>query len=92
VQGYDLYQAIESCSDLLESFGGHMFAAGLTMKKENIKPFMDRFEKFVANNITEDQLVPRIFIDCELEFSEINGDFYNFLTKFQPFGLITCHI
>ncbi len=86
VQGYDLYQAIESCSDLLESFGGHMFAAGLTMKKENIKPFKERFEKFVTSTITEDQLIPRIFIDSELEFSEISVDFYNFLTRFQPFG------
>lgn len=86
VQGYDLYQAIEACSDLLESFGGHMFAAGLTLKKENIKPFMDRFEEFVNKTITEDQLVPRVFVDAELQFSEINDEFYYFLTKFQPFG------
>ncbi len=86
VQGYDLYQAIEACSDLLESFGGHMFAAGLTLKKENIRPFMDRFEQFVNSTITEEQLVPRIFIDSELSFSEINDDFFRFLCKFQPFG------
>ncbi len=86
VQGYDLYQAIESCSDLLESFGGHMFAAGLTLKKENIKPFTERFEQVVRNTITEDQLVPRVFIDEELLFSEIDEEFYNFLTRFQPFG------
>jgi len=86
VQGYDLYQAIEACSDLLESFGGHMFAAGLTLKKENIKPFMERFEQYVNSTISEDQLVPRIFVDSELSFSEINEDFFNFLSKFQPFG------
>jgi single-stranded-DNA-specific exonuclease len=86
VQGYDLYQAIEACSDLLESFGGHMFAAGLTLKKENIKPFMERFEQVVNSTITEDQLMPRIFIDTELEFSEINEDFFNVMNKFQPFG------
>ena len=86
VQGYDLYQAIEACSDLLESFGGHMFAAGLTLKKENIRPFMDRFEQFVNSTISEEQLVPRVFIDCELSFSEINEDFFNILSKFQPFG------
>jgi len=86
VQGYDLYQAIEACSDLLESFGGHMFAAGLTLKKENIKPFMARFEEFVNRTITEDQLVPRIFVDTELVFSEINEDFYKVLNMFQPFG------
>jgi single-stranded-DNA-specific exonuclease len=86
VQGYDLYQAIEACSDLLESFGGHMFAAGLTLKKENIKPFMERFEKFVNSTITEEQLVPRVFVDSELSFTEINEEFFKFLNKFQPFG------
>jgi single-stranded-DNA-specific exonuclease RecJ len=86
VQGYDLYQAIEACSDLLESFGGHMFAAGLTLKKENIRPFMDRFEHYVNNTITEEQLVPRIFIDAELSFSEINEEFFKTMSQFQPFG------
>jgi single-stranded-DNA-specific exonuclease len=86
VHGYDLYQAIESCSDLLESFGGHMFAAGLTLKKENIRPFMDRFELYVNGTITEDQLVPRIFIDAELSFSEINEGFFKTMSQFQPFG------
>lgn len=86
VHGYDLYQAIEACSDLLESFGGHMFAAGLTLKKENIKPFMERFELYVNETITEDQLFPRIFIDTELSFSEINESFFNTMSKFQPFG------
>jgi single-stranded-DNA-specific exonuclease len=86
VQGYDLYQAIEACSDLLESFGGHMYAAGLTLKKENIRPFMDRFEQFVHNTITEEQRVPRMFIDIELSFSEINEAFFKTISQFQPFG------
>jgi single-stranded-DNA-specific exonuclease len=86
VHGYDLYQAIESCSDLLESFGGHMFAAGLTLKKENIQPFMDRFELYVNGTIKEDQLVPRIFIDAEISFSEINEGFFKTMNQFQPFG------
>ena len=86
VQGYDLYQAIEACSDLLESFGGHMYAAGLTLKKENIRPFMERFEQYVNSTITEDQLVPRVFIDTELMFSEINEDFFKIMSQFQPFG------
>jgi single-stranded-DNA-specific exonuclease len=86
VQGYDLYQAIEACSDLLESFGGHMFAAGLTLRKENIKPFMERFEKHVYETITDDQLIPRVFIDIELSFSEIDEDFFNKMSFFQPFG------
>ena len=86
VQGYDLYQAIESCSDLLESFGGHMYAAGLTLKKENIRPFMERFEQYVNSTITEEQLVPRIFVDTELSFSEINEHFFKTMSQFQPFG------
>lgn len=86
VQGYDLYQAIEACSDLLESFGGHMFAAGLTLKKENITPFIERFEQYVSETISEDQLMPRVLIDSELSFSEITVDFYGFLNMFQPFG------
>jgi single-stranded-DNA-specific exonuclease len=86
VQGYDLYQAIEACSDLLESFGGHMFAAGLTLKKENINLFKERFEQHVINTITDDQLVPRVFIDTELAFSEINDDYFKIMNRFQPFG------
>ncbi|MBN1108871.1 MAG: single-stranded-DNA-specific exonuclease RecJ [Bacteroidales bacterium] len=86
VQGYDLYQAIEACSDLLESFGGHMFAAGLTLKKENIQAFTERFEQYVNNTITQDQLVPRVFIDTELSFTEITEEFYSVLSRFQPYG------
>lgn len=86
VQGYDLYQAIEACSDLLESFGGHMFAAGLTLKKENIIPFMERFEQYVSSTISEDQMVPRIVVDSELDFSEISEDFFRIMSQFQPYG------
>ncbi|MCU0472086.1 MAG: single-stranded-DNA-specific exonuclease RecJ [Bacteroidales bacterium] len=86
VQGYDLYQAIEACSDLLESFGGHMYAAGLTLKKENIQQFIERFEQYVNDTISEDQLLPRIFIDTELSFSEINEEYFKVMSQFQPFG------
>jgi single-stranded-DNA-specific exonuclease len=86
VQGYDLYQAIEACSDLLESFGGHMFAAGLTLRKENIAPFMRRFEDYVGSTITDEQLVPRILIDAGLPLSEISGEFFEMLNRFQPYG------
>lgn len=86
VQGYDLYQAIEACSDLLESFGGHMFAAGLTLKKENIGAFRERFEDYVNNTISEDQLIPQVVIDSELPFSEISEEFYKILNQFQPYG------
>jgi single-stranded-DNA-specific exonuclease len=63
-----------------------MFAAGLTLKKENIKPFIERFEQYVNKTITEDQLVPRVFIDTELLFSEINDEFFRVMSQFQPFG------
>jgi single-stranded-DNA-specific exonuclease len=86
VHGYDLYQAIEACSDLLENFGGHMFAAGLTLKKENIRPFIERFEQYVNNTITEDQMLPRVLIDTELSFEEINEEFFRVMSQFQPFG------
>lgn len=86
VVGYDLYQAIESCSDLLESFGGHMFAAGLTLKKENVPAFIDKFEEYVSRTISDDQLTPRVDVDIEIEFDEITDKFYNILKQFQPFG------
>jgi single-stranded-DNA-specific exonuclease len=79
-------QGIEACSDLLESFGGHMFAAGLTMKMENIIHFKERFEEYVNSTITDEQLIPRIFIDTELSFAEISEDFFKIMNKFQPFG------
>jgi len=63
-----------------------MYAAGLTLKKENIQLFMTRFEKYVHSTITDDQLVPRVFIDTELSFSEINEDFFKTMNQFQPFG------
>jgi single-stranded-DNA-specific exonuclease len=86
VFGYDLYQAVEACSDLLENFGGHKYAAGLTMKLENISKFRKRFERFVAETITADQQIPVIEIDTEINLSDITADFYNNLKQFEPFG------
>lgn len=86
IDGFDLYQAVDACSDLLENFGGHMFAAGLTMKLENVELFKKRFEEVVARNLTEDQLIPHIEIDAQLELSDINPKFYRILKQFQPFG------
>lgn len=86
VLGFDLYQAIDACGDLLENFGGHMYAAGLTMKKENIERFQERFEKVVSESITDDQLIPKVEIDTQIDFSEISENYYNTLKKFQPFG------
>jgi single-stranded-DNA-specific exonuclease len=86
VPGYDLYQAIESCSDLLESFGGHMFAAGLTLKQENLKEFRERFEKFVGETIRDEHLVPSINIDEEIPLEAVTPEFFRNLERFQPFG------
>ena len=86
VAGFDLYQAVESCSDLLENFGGHMYAAGLTMKEENVEAFTKRFNDYVEQNIAPQILVPQVDIDSELLFSEITDDFPQQLNAFQPFG------
>lgn len=86
VNGFDLYQAIESCSDLLENFGGHKYAAGLTMKIKNLQKFTDRFEKIVRENIDPEQLIPVVEIDTELQLMEINDKFFRILKQFQPFG------
>ncbi|MBN1413508.1 MAG: single-stranded-DNA-specific exonuclease RecJ [Bacteroidales bacterium] len=86
VPGFDLYQAISNCSDLLESFGGHMYAAGLTMKIENITKFRDKFENIVKETITQDQMIPQIDIDTELNFRDVTPKFFNVLKQFEPFG------
>ena len=86
VVGFDLYKAIESCSSLLENFGGHMYAAGLTMKKENLKAFKKRFEETVADTIQNEQLVPSLEIDMELKLKEITPKLYKIIKQFEPFG------
>ena len=63
-----------------------MFAAGLTMRRENIPAFIERFEEYVSGTITDEQMVPKVDIDMELKFSDIDNKFYNILQKFQPFG------
>lgn len=87
IPGFDLYKAIESCQDLLENFGGHLYAAGLSMREENVEEFILRFEDYVANNIQPEQLSPQIEIDAELSFAELTPrKFYNILKQFAPFG------
>jgi len=86
VFGYDLYKAVDSCSDLLENFGGHKYAAGLTMKLENITKFQKRFEQFVSETITPEQLIPVVEIDTEISLGEITPKFYRILRQFEPFG------
>ncbi len=86
VAGFDLYQAVESCSDLLENFGGHMYAAALTMKPENVEEFTRRFHAYVEEHIDPSLLVPQVDIDSELLFSDITPSFRAVLSRFQPFG------
>lgn len=86
VEGFDLYSAIEECSDLLEQYGGHTHAAGLTLKLENVKPFAEKFEKIVSNNIDERSLTPEIEYDTEIMLRAISPKFFNVLKQFSPFG------
>jgi single-stranded-DNA-specific exonuclease len=86
VKDFDIYNAIESCSDLLDQFGGHMYAAGLTMKLENIDEFIRRFEEVVSSTIEERMLTQEIEIDAKLNLIEITPSFFNVLRQFAPFG------
>ncbi|MFM7015327.1 MAG: single-stranded-DNA-specific exonuclease RecJ [Bacteroidota bacterium] len=86
VKDFDVYNAIESCSDLLEQFGGHMYAAGLTMKEENVEAFIQRFEEVVSSTIEDRMLVREVEIDAELNLNDISQKFFNILKQFAPFG------
>jgi single-stranded-DNA-specific exonuclease len=86
VIGFDLYEALSECSDLLEQFGGHKYAAGLTMKTENIPAFQQRFEEVVSRTITEEQLIQSINIDAEIALLHIDAKFFRILKQFEPFG------
>jgi single-stranded-DNA-specific exonuclease len=86
VEGFDLYSAIESCADLLDQYGGHTHAAGLTMKLEKLPEFKERFEQIVASNIVERSLTPEIEFDMEIPLRTITPKFYNVLKQFSPFG------
>ena len=86
VKDFDVYDAIEACSDLLEQFGGHKYAAGLTMKMENLPAFQQRFEEVVSASIEDYMLVPEIAIDSELALCDITPKFFRILKQFEPFG------
>ena len=86
VSGFDVYKAIESCKDLLENFGGHTYAAGLSLKIENVPEFKRRLEEYVTNHIEPDQIEAAIDIDAEIDFKDITPKFFRDLKKFQPFG------
>lgn len=86
VPNFDVYNALEACSEHIEQFGGHMYAAGLTIKEENYENFKDAFEKIVSETITEEQLSPEITIDQEIELDQIDAKTIRILKLFEPFG------
>ena len=86
VSGFDVYKAIEHCRDLLENFGGHTYAAGLSMKVENVNAFTKRFEEYVSQHILPEQTSAVIEIDAEIDFRDISSKFFSDLKKFNPFG------
>lgn len=86
VHGFDLYEAICQCSDLLDKYGGHKYAAGLTLNIENLEAFQKRFEEVVASTITEEMLSPVINVDLPINFDLITQRFFNILKQMEPFG------
>ena len=86
VKGFNLYDALLKCEHLLEKFGGHKYAAGLTVKKQNLDSFIKEFEKVVAATITKDQLVAEIEVDMQIELDEVNDKLYRIIKQFAPFG------
>ena len=86
VAGFNLYEAIYACREHLLGYGGHFAAAGMTLLPENVTAFADAFEKEVALLITDDQLIPEIIIDAEINFTDINPSFFSILSQMEPFG------
>ncbi|MBC7524504.1 MAG: single-stranded-DNA-specific exonuclease RecJ [Flavobacterium sp.] len=86
VKDFDVYNALEACSEHLEQFGGHMYAAGMTLKEENYQNFKNAFEEIVKKTIHPDLLTPEILIDASIDFAEINPKFIRLLNQFEPFG------
>ena len=91
VQDFDVYNALEACAEHLEQFGGHMYAAGMTLKAENYETFKNAFEKTVQETIAPDLLIPEISIDAEIDFSDINPKLVRILKEFEPFGPQNMH-
>ncbi len=86
VKGFDVYNALNACADVLEQFGGHKYAAGMTLKPENYDIFKAKFNKVVSETITKEQLTPMMNYDLELNFAEITDKFYRIMKQFAPFG------
>lgn len=86
VSGFNVYEAIHQCKELLENYGGHFYAAGMTLLPENVTAFQEKFEAVVAATIHPDMLIPEIVIDTEISFSDITPAFYNIMRQFEPLG------
>ena len=86
VKNFDVYEAIDACSELLEQFGGHKYAAGLTLAPENIQLFSEKFEQVVCASITDDMLIPEQEVDLQINFDEITEKFFRILKQFAPHG------
>jgi single-stranded-DNA-specific exonuclease len=86
VKGFDIYDAVDHCSDLLEHFGGHTYAAGLSLKPENLDAFRERFENYALEHVNKEMEQPEIEVDAILMLKEINNKFYRVLKQFAPFG------
>ncbi|MBE8727257.1 single-stranded-DNA-specific exonuclease RecJ [Flavobacterium hungaricum] len=86
VKGFDVYNALDACAEHLEQFGGHMYAAGMTLKAENYQPFKEAFEKCVESTILPEMRTPEIEIDAEINFSDITPKLIRILKQFEPFG------
>ncbi len=86
IKSFDIYDAIDNCSDLLEHFGGHKYAAGLSMKPENLPEFRRRFETYVAEHLVDEDFVPELEVDLKIKFSDITPKFMRILNQFAPFG------
>ncbi|MBQ4398301.1 MAG: single-stranded-DNA-specific exonuclease RecJ [Bacteroidales bacterium] len=86
IKNFDIYDAIDNCSDLLEHFGGHKYAAGLSMKPENLPEFRRRFEAYVAEHLVAEDFVPELEVDLKIDFRSITAKFMRILNQFAPFG------
>ncbi len=86
IYGFDLHQALDACKDYIIQFGGHKYAAGLTLELDMVPVFIQKFEEYVSQNITEEIMTPFVDIDAEIELNDINHKFYNILQQMAPFG------
>jgi len=86
IDGFNIYEAFKECEDLLEQFGGHEYAAGLTIRKENVEEFRRRIDEIAAEHLTSEDFKPELRIDCDLDLSDLDMRFWKLLSQFEPFG------